>query len=77
MSDYSDEIKEKQKKYVLQSWNAQKNLNPIPIEHCDNIYLYDYDRLTFNYVHTLEEINMVSELKEQSDNFKENVKNLF
>ncbi len=43
MSEYSDAIKAKQKKYVLQSWNAQKNLNPIPIEHCDNIYLYDYD----------------------------------
>lgn len=36
-------IQEKQKKYVLQSWNAQKNLMPIPIEYCDNIYLYDYD----------------------------------
>ena len=28
---------------MLQSWNKQKGLNPIPIEHCDNIYLYDYD----------------------------------
>lgn len=38
-----EEIKETQKTYVLQSWNKQKGLNPIPIEHCDNIYLYDYD----------------------------------
>ncbi len=38
-----EEIKETQKAYVLQSWNKQKGLNPIPIEHCDNIYLYDYD----------------------------------
>ena len=36
-------IRDKQKKYVLQSWNAQKNLNPIPISYCDNIYLYDYE----------------------------------
>lgn len=38
-----EEIRETQKTYVLQSWNKQKGLNPIPIEHCDNIYLYDYD----------------------------------
>lgn len=38
-----EEIKETQKAYVLQSWNKQRGLNPIPIEHCDNIYLYDYD----------------------------------
>lgn len=37
------EISEKQKKYVLQSWSAQKTLAPIAIEHADNIYLYDYD----------------------------------
>ncbi len=43
MKEIGREIQEKQKKYVLQSWNAQKNLQPIPIEHCDNIYLYDYD----------------------------------
>lgn len=38
-----EEIRETQKTYVLQSWNKQKGLNPIPIEQCDNIYLYDYD----------------------------------
>lgn len=38
----SNEIKETQKKYVLQSWNKQAKLDPIPIEHADNIYLYDY-----------------------------------
>ena len=38
-----EEIKEKQKKYVLQSWNKQRDLDPIPIEHCEGIYLYDYD----------------------------------
>lgn len=37
------EIQNKQKKYVLQSWNKQGSLNPIPIERADNIYVYDYD----------------------------------
>lgn len=39
----AEEIKRTQKQYVLQSWNKQRDLNPIPIEHCDNIYLYDYE----------------------------------
>ena len=43
MTKEAEEIREKQKKYVLQSWNAQKNLNPIPIERAEGIYLYDYD----------------------------------
>lgn len=37
------EIRDEQKQYVLQSWNKQKGLEPIPIEKADNIYLYDYD----------------------------------
>ncbi|MCR4732800.1 MAG: aminotransferase class III-fold pyridoxal phosphate-dependent enzyme [Lachnospiraceae bacterium] len=36
-------IRDKQKKYVLQSWNAQKNLNPIPMERAEGIYVYDYE----------------------------------
>ncbi|BAK46303.1 MAG: aminotransferase class III-fold pyridoxal phosphate-dependent enzyme [Eubacterium sp.] len=36
-------IRNKQKSYVLQSWNAQKNVNPIPIERASGIYLYDYE----------------------------------
>ena len=35
----AEEIKQTQKQYVLQSWNKQRDLNPIPIEHCDNIDL--------------------------------------
>ena len=38
-----EEIKQTQKQYVLQSWSVQSKLDPIPIERCDNIYLYDYD----------------------------------
>ena len=41
------------------------------------IYLYDYDRLTFNYVHTLDEIKLSTEMTEQSEEFQSNVKNLF
>ncbi|MFA9375166.1 MAG: aminotransferase class III-fold pyridoxal phosphate-dependent enzyme [Lachnotalea sp.] len=37
------EIKETTKKYVLQSWSKQKNLNPISVEKAEGIYLYDYD----------------------------------
>ena len=37
------EIKEKQKKYVLQSWSRQGRLNPIPVERAEGIYFYDYE----------------------------------
>lgn len=39
----SKEVAEKQKKYVLQSWSKQKNLNPIAIEKAEGIYMYDYE----------------------------------
>ena len=38
-----EKIVEYQKKYVLQSWSKQRNLNPIPVERADGIYFYDYD----------------------------------
>ncbi|SFB26465.1 taurine---2-oxoglutarate transaminase [Acetitomaculum ruminis DSM 5522] len=38
-----NEIKEMQKKYVLQSWSKQEGLNPIPIKEAEGIYYYDYD----------------------------------
>lgn len=37
------EIVETQKKYYLQSWSKQKDVNPIPMEKADGIYLWDYD----------------------------------
>lgn len=37
------EVAELQKKYVLQSWSKQGNLNPIPILSADGIYMYDFD----------------------------------
>lgn len=39
----AEEIKEYQKKYVLQSWSKQGNLNPIAVEKAEGIYFYDYD----------------------------------
>lgn len=38
-----EEIKSKQKEYVLQSWSKQGNLNPIAVEKAEGIYFYDYD----------------------------------
>ena len=38
-----EEIRELQKKYVLQSWSKQGNLNPIAIEKAEGIYMWDYD----------------------------------
>ena len=37
------EITSKHKKYNLQSWTKQKNINPIPIEKGEGIYFWDYD----------------------------------
>lgn len=34
---------ENHKKYVLQSWSKQGNLNPIPVAKADGIYFYDFD----------------------------------
>ena len=38
-----EEVKAKQKKYVLQSWSKQGNLNPIAVKEAEGIYFYDYD----------------------------------
>ncbi len=38
-----EEIKAKQKEYVLQSWSKQGGLNPIAVEKAEGIYFYDYD----------------------------------
>jgi taurine--2-oxoglutarate transaminase len=37
------EISEKQKKYSLQSWSKQANINPIAVEKAEGIYIWDYD----------------------------------
>ena len=39
----ANEIKELSKKYVLQSWSKQKEINPIPIKSAEGIYFYDYE----------------------------------
>lgn len=38
-----EKIVENHKKYVLQSWSKQGNLNPIPVANADGIYFYDVD----------------------------------
>lgn len=38
-----EKIIENHKKYVLQSWSKQGNLNPIPVAKADGIYFYDFD----------------------------------
>jgi taurine--2-oxoglutarate transaminase len=39
----SEEIRSTLKKYNLQSWSKQRNLNPIPVEKAEGIYFWDYD----------------------------------
>lgn len=44
MSGYQGmEIKEKQKKYCLQSWSKQNYIDPIPVEKGEGIYIWDYE----------------------------------
>lgn len=38
-----EEIKDLQKKYNLQSWSKQKNINPIAVEKGEGIYFWDYE----------------------------------
>ncbi|SHI12308.1 taurine---2-oxoglutarate transaminase [Sporobacter termitidis DSM 10068] len=38
-----EEIRSTLKKYNLQSWSKQKNLNPISVEKAEGIYFWDYD----------------------------------
>lgn len=38
-----EEIKSTLKKYNLQSWSKQKNINPISVEKAEGIYFWDYD----------------------------------
>lgn len=37
------EVKNKQKKYCMQSWSKQKMINPIPVEKAEGIYFWDYE----------------------------------
>lgn len=39
----SEEIKSTLKKYNLQSWSKQRNINPISIEKASGIYFWDYE----------------------------------
>lgn len=71
------EIVETQKKYYLQSWAKQKDVNPIPMEKAEGIYLWDYDgnrytdmsstQVNVNLGYGNEDIN--NAMKEQIDKF--------
>lgn len=71
------EITETQKKYYLQSWAKQKDLNPIPIEKADGIYYWDYEgnrytdmsscQVNVNLGYTNEDIK--NAIKEQLDKY--------
>ena len=39
----AETIKEYHKKYNLQSWSKQGNINPLAIEKAEGIYFYDYE----------------------------------
>ena len=39
----AETIKEYHKKYNLQSWSKQSEINPLPIKDAEGIYLYDFD----------------------------------
>ncbi|MGN0174008.1 MAG: aminotransferase class III-fold pyridoxal phosphate-dependent enzyme [Acutalibacteraceae bacterium] len=72
-----EEIKNMQTKYVLQSWSKQKNLNPIPIEKADGIYMYDAEGnrytdmssqlVNLNVGHNNKEI--INAIKEQAEKY--------
>lgn len=38
-----ESVRRDSNQYVLQSWSRQADLNQIPVEHAEGIYLYDYD----------------------------------
>jgi taurine--2-oxoglutarate transaminase len=71
------EVKEYQKKYVLQSWAKQKDVNPIPIAKAEGIYLYDYDGKRYTDMSSqLVNVNVgygnadiIEAIKEQADRF--------
>lgn len=39
----ADEIRSTLKKYNLQSWSKQRNINPMPVEKAEGIYFWDYE----------------------------------
>ena len=73
----AEEIRERSKKYVLQSWSRQKELNPIPVERAEGIYFYDYDGNRYTDMSSqLVNSNLVfgnrdiiEEIKEQSEKY--------
>ena len=38
-----EQIRKTQKRYNLQSWSKQKNINPVPVDKAEGIYFWDYE----------------------------------
>lgn len=69
-----EEIRETQKKYSLQSWSKQKNINPIPVKRAEGIYFWDYDGNRYTDMSSqLVNMNLGFGVREIGDAIKEQV----
>lgn len=69
-----EEIKDTLKKYNLQSWSKQRNINPIPVEKGEGIYFWDYDGNRYSDMSSqLVNMNLGFGNKEIGDAIKEQV----
>lgn len=69
-----EEIKNTQKKYNLQSWSKQRNINPIPVERAEGIYFWDYDGNRYSDMSSqLVNLNLGFGVKEIGDAIKAQV----
>jgi taurine--2-oxoglutarate transaminase len=70
----SEEIKSTLKKYNLQSWSKQKNINPISVEKASGIYFWDYEGNRYSDMSSqLVNLNLGFGNKEIGDAIKEQV----
>lgn len=70
----SEDIKSTLKKYNLQSWSKQKNINPISVERASGIYFWDYEGNRYSDMSSqLVNLNLGFGNKEIGDAIKEQV----
>ena len=71
-----EEIKNTQKKYNLQSWSKQRNINPTPVAKAEGIYFWDYDGNRYTDMSSqLVNLNIGFANKEVNEAIKEQVDN--
>lgn len=71
-----EEIKDTQKKYNLQSWSKQRNINPTPVAKAEGIYFWDYDGNRYTDMSSqLVNLNIGFANKEVNEAIKEQVDN--